>query len=401
MQQELIINAGAGQTKKVHEPDVLERVQKLLPAIRERGESADQKRRLAEETIQELRQVNAFRLLQPRRYGGLELGFDSLVDLAITLGEACSSTGWMAIVLNTGWMVACFPEEAQEAVWGDRPDALVATSFTPTRKVTPVEGGYRISGEWQFTSGIHHAEWVVLGGLMMLDGPPDFRFFLVPRTDFEVVDDWNTIGLRGTGSATTVVRDAFVPECHTMKLSDLREGPTPGAKVHQNPLYRAPLGLVFPISIASPVIGAAKRGIREWRDYMKQRRQHGIFPVHEYVPNQLRLSESACEVDAAELLLRRDAREATDCLMREEPMPPERRARSYRDAGYAVKLCQQAIERVFQATGGHSVYSNHVVQRIWRDVHTAGAHVSLRWDDAAERWGRAELGLRQNNAFFF
>jgi len=380
---------------------LLDEVRELVPAIRARAALADEERQVSEATMRELRAVNAFRVLQPRRYGGLELGFDSLVKLAILLGEACSSTGWMAIVLNTGWMTACFSERAQEEVWGTNPGANVATSFTPTREIKQVEGGYRISGEWQFTSGVHHVEHVILGGLLFNDGPPQFLFFLVSKADFTIVDDWHTVGLRATGSATTVVRDVFVPKHRTITLPDLREGTTPGSKVHANPLYRAPLGLVFPISIASPVIGAAKGGLFQWREHMVKRRQHGIFPVHEYVPNQLRIAEAACEIESAELLLLRDAQEAMALIRSDEHATPEKRARSYRDAGYAVKLCQQAIERLFQVSGGHSVYAGNPIQRAWRDVHAAGAHVSLRWDEAAERWGRAELGLKQNNAFFY
>jgi 3-hydroxy-9,10-secoandrosta-1,3,5(10)-triene-9,17-dione monooxygenase len=317
----------------------------------------------------------------------------------MTLGAASPAIGWLAAALNTGFMVASFSRRAQEDVWSGSPQALVATSLSPTREVVAVDGGFRISGTWKFTSGIDHAAWVVLGGLFLGEGP-EFRFFLVPRNDFRIVDDWHAMGLRGTGSATAVVESAFVPEHRTLLASHLRDGTTPGARLHANPLYRAPFGLTFPLTLAAAVVGAAKGGLRDWQEAIKARRQAGVFSASRYLPNQLRVSESACEVEAAEMLVKRSMREAMKILRRSRAVGDERRARSYRDAGYAVKLCQRAMDRLLEAAGGSALYTGNGIERAFRDVHAAAAHASLRWDEAAERWGRAALGIAGSNRFF-
>jgi 3-hydroxy-9,10-secoandrosta-1,3,5(10)-triene-9,17-dione monooxygenase len=358
-------------------------------------------RRLPEEIIKKLREAGFFRLMKPKRFGGDECGFDALVELALELGRHCGSSGWMAVALNTGWLLGTFPEAAQQRVWGEGVDTLTATSFFPTLSVDMLPDGYRIGGKWAFCSGIHHSDFVIVGGLVATGEALDYRLFLLARSDYEIEDDWDTIGLRGTGSASVLADGVFVAREHTLSLADLREGCTPGAMVNPAPLYSIPFGMVFPINLAAPVVGIAMGALEQWTTWTKERRLQGIKRAAEYVPLQLRVAEAAAEIDCAQLLIRRDIREAMELACSDAAPTASMRARAWRDGAYAAHLCTRAVGRLFEAAGGSAVYQGNPVQRAFRDIHTASAHVSLRWDEAAERFGRDTLGLPPNNPFFY
>jgi 3-hydroxy-9,10-secoandrosta-1,3,5(10)-triene-9,17-dione monooxygenase len=339
--------------------------------------------------------------MQPKRFGGQECGFDALIELGIALGRHSGSVAWLVALMNTGWILASFPEQTQQEVWGQTPDVLIATAFAPTLDVESVTDGYMLSGVWPYCSGVEHAEFTMLGGLAAASGTLDYRIFLLPRGDYHVYDDWRALGLRGTGSATVKVINVFVPYQRSLALKDLREGTGPGLTFNKNQLYKIPFGVVFPLCLASPVVGMALGLLETWTEWMKARRVHSVKRAADYLPLQQRCAESAAEVDCAALLLRRDVAEAMG-LARDGVKPTlSQRARSWRDGAYAAQLCVRAVDRVVNASGAAAILDSCSLQRRWRDIHAAVSHVSLRWDEAAERFGRDIFGLEPNNQFFF
>jgi len=369
--------------------------------LRERAAQAEAARTLPTETVKELKDAGFFRVLQPARFGGLEMGFDVLMDIAIEIGKGCGSCAWVFAVLNSGWMVAGYPEAAQLEVWGQHPDAIIGSVLAPSLEVSPVGGGYRIGGRWRFCSGIDHADWQIVSGFTFPDGgPPEVTLFLLPRQDYVIEDDWHTAGLRGTGSKTVVAKDVFVPQYRAVSMASFRTGSQPGAAVNRNPLYRMPMGIPLPLCLASTVLGMGLGTYEIWRQWTSRRLTRGVQKVAQQAPVQIRIAEAAAEIDAAELLLRRDMTEAVQMLAAGESFTPWHRARSRRDGAYAIELCIRAIDRLFAASGGSGLYSDNSIQRAWRDVHAAGAHIGLRWDDAATTFGRIEFGLGFDNPFF-
>jgi 3-hydroxy-9,10-secoandrosta-1,3,5(10)-triene-9,17-dione monooxygenase len=368
----------------------------LAPALgaRTRPESV---RQLPAATVRDLRAAGFLRALQPRRHGGLELSFPEFADTALELGAACASTGWAFVILNSAWLLAGFPEQAQEDVWSDDPGAVVGSVLAPSPHVRAVEGGYRVSGRWPFASGIVHADWEIVGGLDLGGGAPGVRLFLLPRADLATDDDWDSIGLRATGSATATADDVFVPAHRSAPLAAFRRGREDAAE----PLYRLPLGAFFPPSLAAPVVGSARAACEEWRRWSERRTTRGGSQrAATEVPVQIRLAEAAAEIDAAALLLRRDVEEAWSAALAGETWSEWQRARGRRDGAYAVELCVRAIDRLFAASGGRAVADAGGIQRAWRDVHTAAGHIAFRWDEAATAYGRVELGLGFDNPFF-
>ena len=163
--------------------------------------------------------------------------------------------------------ISQFAEDAQRAVWAGGLDIAIAASILPSARVTPVDGGYRISGQFPFASGINHSRWVIVGGMDESGGHPEWTFFLIGPNDFKVVDTWFTGAMRATGSNTAICDDVFVLKTHTIRLSDLRDGKGPGGKLHAHPIYRAPFISYAPLTFVTPMLGAALGAYEIFRDW--------------------------------------------------------------------------------------------------------------------------------------
>ncbi|WP_425329773.1 acyl-CoA dehydrogenase family protein [Streptomyces cacaoi] len=240
---------------------VVDAVRDLAPVLRERADAAESAGRVPDESVAELAGTGFFRLLQPTAFGGLAADPGLFYTCVKEIARACGSTGWIASVLGVhNWQLGLFPEEAQREVWGGDDGARISSSYAPTGKVTPVEGGFRFSGRWSFSSGCEHADWVFLGGLIKgEDGAPvDSRTFLLPYGDYRIEKNWDTLGLRATGSHDIVVDDVFVPEHRTLSFLDTSALDCPGQRLNPEPLYRLPFAALFTSTIATPLVGIAE-----------------------------------------------------------------------------------------------------------------------------------------------
>ena len=239
---------------------VLDAVRDLLPTFRERADEAERLRVVSEASVKELQDIGFFQMLQPKRWGGLEADPIDFYTGVRDIAGACASTGWISSVLTVHpWQIALFPEEAQQAVWGEDNKTLVSSSYAPTGKAIQTDGGYLLSGKWSFSSGCDHASWVLLGGLVFnAEGNVvDFKTFLIPRDKYEIKDVWNVVGLRGTGSNDIVVAEHFVPEAFTLSMSDTGRCYGPGQEQNTSDLYKLPFHSLFTTTISTPIIGMA------------------------------------------------------------------------------------------------------------------------------------------------
>ena len=386
-----------GATKS-HE-EVLAGVRALGAAIRDRATAADEARTLPRESIDALLTAGVTRILVPRIVGGYGLGLDTWFEVVREIAKADASHAWCAgLMIHHPHYISQFPGEAQKAVWADGVDIAIAASILPNARVTPVTGGYRISGQFPFASGINHSRWVLVGGIDESVGQPEWTFFLIGPNDFKILDTWHTGAMRATGSNTAVCDEAFVPQSHTVRLSDLREGKAPGSALYPNPIYRAPFISYAPLAFVTPMLGAAQGAYENVREWIKTRRGVGGIAISGITSIQARLARAAADLDAAELLLRRVVDTA------QAPTPPslELRARSMRDFSYAAELCVQAIDALMAMSGTAVFTASHPVQRAWRDIHFAAMHVSLNPEQNFAHFGRTELAVpRDSHQPFF
>jgi 3-hydroxy-9,10-secoandrosta-1,3,5(10)-triene-9,17-dione monooxygenase len=382
----------------------LERVRGLIPGIRERAAACEALRRLPDETFKEYQEAGLLRALQPARWGGFEISPLTFYEAVMEVAAACPSSAWfLGVVGIHNWQLGLFPEAAQQDVWGEDTSVPISSSYAPTGKVERVDGGFRLSGRWSFSSGCDHCQWVFLGGVAPGSGPaPDMRTFLVPRSDYRILDNWHVAGLAGTGSKDIVVEGAFVPEHRTHRFVDAYLLANPGQATNPGAVFRLPFGCVFSFCIAVPAIGAARGALDSYRTTMRQKlAAYDGSKVADDPFAQRRLSEAALEIDAASAEVRSTWAAIWALAEAGAPIPLELRARARWSATSVVMRGVRAVDLLFEASGGRALYLDNPIQRFFRDTHAMRAHALNNPDKASQTFGYAELHPGQAPPDFF
>ena len=401
--------ADADDADIVAPEELVERARALVPVIREEQERTERDRRVPAELFERLVDADLYRVLQPRRYGGFEHGFDTFVDLAFEISRACGSTGWVySITSKYQWLLGMFTPEAQEDVWGDDRSARTCASFTPTGTATPVDGGYRISGSWGFCSGLDNCPWVLVA-VNVPDAEGDKiaerGYVIVPREQLGVDDDWHVVGLTGTGSKTVLADDLFVPGHRYLSIEDSLSGNPPGAAVNPGPSFRIPAFAALSISVCTPTIGMAQGAYDEFVGATRDRVTRGAalsqpVPMAEIPTIQIRIGDAAACIDAAKMIVKRDAKALLETVAAGQELTVEQRARNKGDLGFAAGLALRAVDGLFEAGGGKGMHLGSRLQRYWRDAHAGAMHISVNRDAVLGLYGRVELGLPAGPAQF-
>jgi len=376
---------------------VLDGVRDLLPTFRDRSDEGERLRVVPEASIKELEETGFFRLLQPTRYGGLEADPVDFYTAVRDIASADGSTGWVSSVVGVHpWQVALFDDEAQQAVWGDDPNVRLSSSYAPTGRAVLTEGGFKLSGKWSFSSGCDHCSWVLLGGLVFNEEGQvvDFRTFMVPREKYQIVDVWNVVGLRGTGSNDIVVEETFIPEAFTLSMGETGQCKGPGQAVNTSDLYKLPFHSIFTSTIATPIIGMAKGAYAEHVE-MQQKRVRAAYLGEKASLDPfaaVRIARSSSEIDAAWALLMNNIREEQDLVARGETIPLELRLRVRRDQVLGTARAIEAIDTLFEASGGRALAEGTYLQRAWRDAHAGRVHAANDPERALQMYGAQQFG---------
>jgi len=373
---------------------LLERVRALVPWISEHAEQAERERKPVDAVIAALEETGVFKACVPRRFGGYELGPDALIDVGIAVSEACTSTGWVTtFYMEHNWILAQFPKETQLEVFGRQPYILAPASISPTGAAKRSDGGYVLSGRWAWGTGVMHADWVLLNGIVEGEAL-DIRLFLVPRDQIEVDDTWDCAGMSGTGSNDMIAEEVFVPAARSEPLLDMALGRGSGAVWHGSSCYRHPMLPLLAIAAAAPAIGAARRAVELFKERLGSRTLYGTLSKQaERGSAQVRLGHATTRVASAEALLRSIGRELASWGEGDEICPPEERARMRLQIAHVVEMCRDIVRNVMEASGAGAHLLSHPMQRIHRDVHTISCHTVFDLDVGAENYGRILLGL--------
>ena len=376
---------------------VLDGVRDLLPTLRERADEAERLRVVPDASIKELEETGFFRLLQPERFGGLQSDPIDFYTAVRDISSACGSTGWVASVVGVHpWQVALFADEAQQAVWGNDTTTRLSSSYAPTGKAVQTEGGFTLSGKWSFSSGCDHCTWVLLGGLVFNadDQVVDFRTFMVPRENYEIIDVWDMVGLRGTGSNDIVVKDAFIPEAFTLSMSDTGRCYGPGQEQNPAELYKLPFHSIFTGTITTPIIGMAL-GAYEEHVEMQQKRTRAAYLGEKASLDPfaaVRIARASSEIDAAWALLVNNIREEQAFVAKGEKIPLKTRLKVRRDQVLGSQRAIDAIDSLFEASGGRALANGTYLQRAWRDAHAGRVHAANDPERALQMYGAHEFG---------
>lgn len=343
------------------------------------------------ENVEQLKQVGFFRALQPKAYGGLELDLADYAECIVALAQGCPSTAWACgLLANHSHAIALFSTQAQQEIWGEDADALVSSSVAPLGKWEEAEGGILLSGKFGWSSGCDYAQWAVLGFMGKNNvGQPGPCFAVVPRSEYEILDDWDSMALRGTGSKSMVLDKVFVPEHRIESLFALNYGLSKGFKSHSAHIYLTPFSPVFSIGFAAVALGAAQRFASVFKEKTQSRiRAYTGAKAVESVPTLVRLAESVNQISAAQALLRKDWADMAISTKKGSLPLPENVLDWRVNQAYAIKILIESVDRLFAACGGSSWAADSELQRLFRDIHITGCHAQTDYDIAAQTYGR-------------
>ncbi len=373
-------------------PSLVERAQKLYPAIAERVAQVEEQRHVHEDSIAEMIDAGLTRAFQPRTYGGEEANPAEFYGAVAEIARACTSTGWILMVLGVhSWELAHMSRELNDEIFGDDPTTLVSSSYNMQgNTATRVPGGFRLSGSWKSSSGIHHAGWVALGA--NVEGEPVAHNFLVPVENVTVVDDWYVVGLVGTGSRSVVVDDVFVPDHRAIDRDILRSGFGPGMKDNLGPLYRVAQGLIYTSVSSAPALGAG------WRFYEEFKSAFGRSAT---VTRSLdgdrlmltRLAEARGNLSVASTVPQRRLQEGYEAAVEGRPMSDLEVIQAMYDISRNGKLMIENAASLFPTLRPNAVYQSSVMSRLYRDLMVARNHGTANLDERGEALAMTDLGL--------
>lgn len=389
--------------------ELVARAAALKPTLRERQRQTERDRRVPDETVADLKAAELYKVQQPARYGGFEFDLWTFVRCAAEIGAGCGSTAWVySTAAQHQWQIGMFAPEAQDEMWGDDPLAISASSYSPGGTAIEIDDGYRLTGRWLYCSGVLNADWMILGTKIARDAKSDpytQGYVLVPKAQFSVEDNWDVMGLIGTGSSDVILDDLFIPAYRMLTLEQALSGDPPGAAVNRNDLWKVPFFAAISICLCAPAVGMAQGALETYVAQIGARKTRGAAlsqpqPMAQFATIQVRVAEAAAAIDAAKMLVRRDCEDIMRVMAEGRPLTVEERARNKGDLSFAVRLARQATDRLFESIGGAGLSNDGLVQRYWRDLHAASKHISLNWDMCSTLYGRVSLGLDAGTAQF-
>lgn len=381
-----------------------QRARELVPVLRERAAQAAQAGRLPEATIADFHEAGFFRILQPARWQGLELEPKDFFEVQMILAEGCMSSAWvLGVVAIHNWQLALFDDRAAQDVWGQSSSVLISSSYMPVGKVERVEGGFRLSGRWGFSSGSQHCQWAFLGALVPPETPggaPDYRTFLVPCSDYQILDNWNVMGLEATGSHDVRVDNAFVPEYRTHRAADGFMQQSPGNQVNTSALYRLPFGQIFVRAVSTSAIGALQGAVDHFIAHNRARVavNDGRKVLQDPAAQSALANAMVCVDECRTVLLRNfelmlgSARDGT-------PLDMQLRVKMRYDSALVVDRCAKAVAELMFNSGASTIFRDHPINRAFRDIHTGRAHVAN--SPAKYAWNLGAVSMGQDSTDFF
>lgn len=383
--------------------EVLARVDEILPLLAENAERAETERDLPPACFEALVDSGALRLFAPRRAGGCEAGYRTYLETTCRVATACGSAAWLCFITNHGdWHTGQSTQSVQDAVWANGASDKVAVPLAPLPGWTAerVDGGTIVSGEWSYVSGSTYTKWAMVGFPKLgEDGQPvDNILGLVSLEDVPIRDTWQVSGMAATGSNTIALANTFIPDEHTLLMSDMlaHRFRTPHTREAQ---YQMDVGTVFHVATLIPVVALARAAL----DLTLARITSQPKPMaYTYYPDttkapctQSAMAEAAWMIDTA----LEQARDTTDAIDRQArtatPFSSKERARFAMRAAQGHRLCRQGVDRLLDVQGAGAFALANPLQRLWRDMHMASRHGMSVPGLKEEVYGRSLLGAEE------
>jgi len=384
--------------------EIVARAAGMRESLRADAQAASERGSSSLEHHEAFRAAGFYRILQPRRYGGYAFGLETFLRVIAELGRGDPGSAW-GLCLATGHalhLASFYPEEGQAELFGPDGEFRCAQRAVPHGRAEPVAGGWRVSGSWDYSSGITWSTHF-MGTVFAPDGQ---IVVTVPRDAVTVLDDWGggrTFGLNASGSNTVVLEDVFVPaHCavpYDWKEYAIPDGGSPGYRLHGDPLYIGRILTFFMAELAAPMVGAGFGALDEYEHIARTRatsfpprmpRTESSF-VHEW------LGEAMGCVDAAEALLLAAAARWTEKGRRwgehGEPFTVADDARIRETVQQSAQMVWRGVELMFRTGGSSAARRGSRLEALYRDVSMYRTHIGAQYAATATSAARAHLGL--------
>lgn len=372
----------------------LEAARGLADLVAERAGEGDAARAIPHDVARRLAEAGLFRVCVPARYGGSERHVRDVVRVIEEIGRADGSAGWCVMIgATTGLLAGSLPEDWARKIYGSDPDVATCGVVRAGGVARPVAGGHSVRGSWPFASGISHSDWVVGGcnvvgadGETPAPGPhgPETRLFFFEPTQVRVLDTWRTSGLRGTGSHDFEVSDAFVPDGRSVVLG--------GRPLVDGPLFKFPTLGLLALGVTSVSLGIARRSIQEFIALAGGKVPTGSART---LANRPLAQRAVADAEASLRAARAFLFEVLDevwAAAQQGALSTEARAQLRLAATHSTWRAAHAVDQVYQAAGGTSIYDVSPLSRCFRDVHVATQHLMVA-EPTLELVGRVLLGV--------
>ena len=382
--------------------EAMRRARECVPVLASRAQKCEDARVLLPENEKLLHEAGLFRFHQPKRFGGMELPFQAIVDIVSELARGCPSTAWN--VGNLGchhWILAYYEPETQHEVWDANPDALIASSIAlAAGRGRKTREGYVVSGRWPFSSGVDNSGWNMLAVTIYDDEKAvDWRLCLVPKGDYTIIDTWYAMGMVGTGSKDIEAKEVFVPERRALALARCRGGSEhPGASLNQGSLYKVPIVAAAGHPLSASALGAAEGAYQHVaQSFAKRVGTYTGAKVADFQAVQVKLARARCLVDSARYLMRESAVQFQTFADEGKVPDLETKLRFRAQNAFAVAQSREAVETLWSFYGANAIYTRDPLQRFLRDTQAIGQHFSFNFDIAGAAYGTTAMGGRYAN----
>jgi alkylation response protein AidB-like acyl-CoA dehydrogenase len=383
--------------------DLISQILKIEPLIRSESAAAEKERRLSTSVADALRELGCYRMFRPRERGGFEFDPVSGFRIVEALARIDSAAGWNVAIGNASEPFgAWFPDETTAEVFGPA-DATMAGAFNPPRKAVPVDGGYRLSGQTTFNSNCHAANWV-LGLANIYDGDkprlgenrvPETLITVFPKSDAEIVDNWDTLGMRGTGSHDIRVENIFVPESRAVPFVRLEKP----SSAYSGPLHRMTVWPPVAINGVS-ALGIAQAAIDEYIDLAGIKTPAYTAKTLRSRPIvQLRVAHAEAKLAAARVFFHDTFNAAWQTAVGGSFLDMQQKADCQQAASYMVMASAEAVSLIHSIAGTAAIRNEQPFQRHFRDIHVITQHAFV-CESRLEAVGQVRLGLEPEWGFF-
>jgi 3-hydroxy-9,10-secoandrosta-1,3,5(10)-triene-9,17-dione monooxygenase len=389
-------------TETPQRTDLVGRASDLVPLLRKHALWAEENRRLHDEVVEAVTDSGLLKMRVPIRYGGYESEMRTVVDVLAELAKGCGSTAWTGAVWSiSSWMIGLFPDEVQDEIFG-APNVRVSGILSPSAVGVPTEGGVILNGQWSFNTGSQQSTWNANAAVRPTpDGGFEPIMVAVPLSELQIVDDWYTAGLQGTGSVTTIAKDVFVPNERVLSMGPVLQGQHQSKLNANSPVYRAPFMPTACTTVTSVALGLARAAKEAFFERLPGRKiTYTSYDNQSEAPiTHLQVAEATVKIDEAEFHTYRSAEALDTKGAAGEPWTLEERARIRLQMGAATQRAKEAIDILNTASGGSSIYRTVPIQRIERDIQTINLHAIMHPNTNYELYGRISCGLEPNTPY--